>query len=81
MKRNPAETSAAFSAILTEQLGTDPAKITPQAILASDLGADSLDLVEIAMAVEVDFGFDIADEDAERLHTVQDWLTFIDATA
>lgn len=55
------------STILTEQLGTDPAKITPESFISRDLGADSLDQVEIVMALEEEFGIDIPDEDVEKL--------------
>ncbi len=55
------------STILTEQLGTDPAKITPESFIGRDLGADSLDNVEIVMALEEEFGIDIPDDDVEKL--------------
>lgn len=57
--------------ILINQLGVDLDLITPEAKLEEDLGADSLDLVEIIMAVEEEFGIDIPDEHAEKLQTVQ----------
>jgi len=57
--------------VLFDQLGVDRDLITPEAKLEEDLGADSLDLVEIIMAVEDEFTIDIPDEHAEKLQTVQ----------
>lgn len=57
--------------ILINQLGVDRDLVVPEAKLEEDLGADSLDLVEIIMAVEEEFGIDIPDEHAEKLQTVQ----------
>jgi acyl carrier protein len=54
---------------------------TPEAVFVDDLGADSLDLVELIMAMEEEFGMEIADEDAEKLRTVQDVISFISARA
>ena len=62
--------------ILFDQLGVDRDLITPEAKLEEDLGADSLDLVEIIMAVEDEFTIDIPDEHAEKLQTVQQFADY-----
>jgi acyl carrier protein len=67
--------------IVAEKLGVDRAEITPDAVFIDDLGADSLDLVELIMAMEEEFGFEIADEEAEKLRTVGDVINFIKAHA
>ncbi len=67
--------------IVAEKLGVDRADITPDSVFIDDLGADSLDLVELIMAMEEEFGFEIADEDAEKLRTVGDVINFIKARA
>jgi acyl carrier protein len=59
----------------------DRSEVTPEAVFVDDLGADSLDLVELIMAMEEEFGFEIADEEAEKLRTVQDVISFIQARA
>lgn len=56
--------------IIVEQLGVDPEQVTPEASFIEDLGADSLDTVELVMAFEEEFGAEIPDEDAEKLTTV-----------
>jgi len=56
--------------IIVEQLGVNPEQVTPQASFIEDLGADSLDTVELVMAFEEEFGAEIPDEDAEKLKTV-----------
>ena len=56
--------------IIVEQLGVNPEQVTPEASFIEDLGADSLDTVELVMAVEEEFGAEIPDEDAEKLTTV-----------
>lgn len=56
--------------IIVEQLGVNPEQVTPQASFIEDLGADSLDTVELVMAFEEEFGAEIPDEDAEKLTTV-----------
>jgi acyl carrier protein len=56
-------------------------EVTPEAVFVDDLGADSLDLVELIMAMEEEFGMEIADEEAEKLRTVQDVITFVTARA
>jgi acyl carrier protein len=67
--------------IIVDKLGVDRAEVTPEAVFVDDLGADSLDLVELIMAMEEEFGMEIADEDAEKLRTVQDVINFISARA
>ena len=67
--------------IIVDKLGVDRAEVTPEAVFVDDLGADSLDLVELIMAMEEEFGTEIADEDAEKLRTVQDVISFIKARA
>ncbi len=64
--------------IVTEQLGVDEEEITPQASFVDDLNADSLDLVELIMSLEEEFGLEISDEDAEKIVTVQDAATYIE---
>jgi acyl carrier protein len=67
--------------IIVDKLGVDRSEVTPEAVFVDDLGADSLDLVELIMAMEEEFGTEIADEDAEKLRTVQDVISFISARA
>ncbi|MFZ5453455.1 MAG: acyl carrier protein [Thermodesulfobacteriota bacterium] len=67
--------------IIVDKLGVDRAEVTPEAVFVDDLGADSLDLVELIMAMEEEFGFEIADEEAEKMRTVQDVISFIQARA
>ncbi len=67
--------------IIVDKLGVERSEVTPEAVFVDDLGADSLDLVELIMAMEEEFGTEIADEDAEKLRTVQDVISFITARA
>jgi acyl carrier protein len=67
--------------IIVDKLGVDRSEVVPEAVFVDDLGADSLDLVELIMAMEEEFGFEIADEEAEKLRTVQDVISFIQARA
>lgn len=67
--------------IVAEQLGVDESKIVPSARFTDDLNADSLDLVEMIMSLEEEFGVEIPDEDAEKLLTVQDAIDYIDSHA
>jgi acyl carrier protein len=64
--------------IVAEQLGVDESEVTPQASFVDDLNADSLDLVELIMSLEEEFGMEIPDEDAERIRTVQEAVDYID---
>jgi acyl carrier protein len=63
--------------IIVEQLGVDEAEVTPTASFVDDLGADSLDTVELVMALEEAFELDIPDEDAEKIQTVQHAVDYI----
>ncbi len=67
--------------IIVEQLGVEEAEVTPEASITDDLGADSLDQVELVMAFETEFGIDIPDEEAEKIKTVGDAVTKIDASS
>jgi len=63
--------------IIAEQLGVEEAEVTPSASFIDDLGADSLDTVELVMALEENFDIEIPDEDAEKIRTVQDAIDYI----
>jgi acyl carrier protein len=69
---------ARLKKIVAEQLGVDESKIVPSARFTEDLNADSLDLVEMIMSLEEEFSVEIPDEDAEKIVTVQDAITYID---
>ena len=64
--------------IIVEQLGGTADEVTNEASFVEDLGADSLDTVELVMAFEEEFGIEISDEDAEKIKTVQDAVSYID---
>ena len=63
--------------IIVEQLGVDPEKVKAEASFIDDLGADSLDIVELVMAMEEEFDLEIPDEDAEKLRTVNDVASYL----
>jgi len=63
--------------IVVEQLGVEESEVTPNASFVDDLGADSLDQVELVMAFEEGFDLEIPDEDAEKIRTVQDAIDYI----
>ncbi len=63
--------------IIADQLGVDEDEIVPEASFIDDLGADSLDIVELIMAFEEEFDIEIPDEDAEKIKTVQDVIDYI----
>ena len=65
--------------IIVEQLGVNPEQVTPQASFIEDLGADSLDIVELVMAFEEAFEIEIPDEDAEKITTVKEAIDYIEA--
>ncbi len=67
--------------IIVDKLGVERSEVSPEAVFVDDLGADSLDLVELIMAMEEEFGMEIADEEAEKLRTVQDVITFVTSRA
>ena len=65
--------------IIVEQLGVDPEEVKPESAFVNDLGADSLDTVELVMAFEEEFGCEIPDDAAETIVTVKDAVSFIEA--
>ncbi len=64
--------------IIAEQLGVAASEVTPEASFIEDLGADSLDIVELVMALEEAYGLEISDEDAEKIRTVKDVVAYIE---
>lgn len=64
--------------LIVEQLGVDEEEVKPQASFVEDLNADSLDLVELIMSLEEEFGMEISDEDAEKIQKVSDAVEFIE---
>ena len=64
--------------IIAKQLGVDEGNVTPDASFMEDLGADSLDTVELVMALEEEFDIEIPDSDAEKIQTVQDALSYLE---
>jgi acyl carrier protein len=64
-------------AIIADQLGIDPAQVNASSNFVEDLAADSLDIVELVMKIEEEFGISIPDEDAEKMKTVQDVVDYI----
>jgi acyl carrier protein len=71
-------TEARVKEIIVNELGVEAEKVTPEASFVEDLGADSLDTVELVMAFEEEFGMEIPDEDAEQLQTVGDAIRYIE---
>ena len=67
--------------IIVEQLGVNPDQVTPEAKFIEDLGADSLDTVELVMALEEEFNMEIPDEEAEKIKTVQNAIDYITSKA
>lgn len=65
--------------IIVEQLGVNPEQLNPEAKFVEDLGADSLDQVELVMAFEEEFGAEIPDEDAEKLTTVGEAISYVES--
>ncbi|AFS54325.1 acyl carrier protein [Leptospirillum ferriphilum] len=63
--------------IIAEQLGVEDEEVNPESRFVEDLGADSLDTVELVMALEEEFGIEIPDEDAEKIATVQNAIDYI----
>ncbi len=64
--------------IISEQLGVAVDQVTPEASFIEDLGADSLDIVELVMALEEEYGMEISDEEAEKIRTVKDVVNYIE---
>ena len=73
-----ASVQARVKEIVCEQLGVSAEEVTPEASFIEDLGADSLDIVELVMALEEEFGQEIPDEEAEKLQSVGDVVKFIE---
>ncbi|MCG6919933.1 MAG: acyl carrier protein [Acidobacteria bacterium] len=67
--------------IIVDQLGVEEETVTPEASFVDDLGADSLDTVELVMALEEEFGIEIPDEDAEKITRVKEAIDYIDKHA
>jgi len=65
-------------AIIVEHLGAEESDVTPEAHFIDDLGADSLDTVELVLALEEEFNIEISDEDAEKIQTVGDAISYIE---
>jgi acyl carrier protein len=76
-----ADIEAKVKEIIINELGVDAEKVTPEASFVEDLGADSLDTVELVMAFEEEFGMEIPDEEAEKLRSVGDAINYIKANA
>lgn len=72
------ETLSKVQSIVAEQLGVDISEVKPEASFQNDLGADSLDLVEVVMALEEEFEVEIPDEDADGIKTVQEAVNYIE---
>jgi len=72
------EITERVKAIIVEQLGVGVEEVTPEASFIEDLGADSLDIVELIMALEEEYDIEIPDEDAEKIQTVKDVIAYIE---
>ena len=73
------DVAATVKKIVVDHLGIDEAKVIPEAKFIDDLGADSLDTVELVMAFEEEFGSEISDSEAEKILTVSDAIKFIES--
>ncbi len=73
--------SERVNSIVTDQLGVDKESLSPEANLLDDLGADSLDVVELVMALEEAFGIEVPDDDVENIRTIGDIVQYIEARA
>lgn len=76
---SPEEITERVKSIIVDQLGVSLEEVTPEASFIEDLGADSLDIVELIMALEEEYNIEIPDEDAEKIQTVQDVTSYIEA--
>lgn len=72
------DTEKRVQKLLVEELRVDPAKVTTDASLVDDLGADSLDIIELIMSFEEEFRVEIGDDEAEKAATVGEWIALID---
>lgn len=77
-RRTPVAVNSKVKDIIVEQLGVDPERVASEASFIDDLGADSLDIVELVMAMEEEFNIEIPDEDAEKLRTVADVQNYLE---
>jgi len=77
-RRNTVAVNSKVKDIIVEQLGVDPERVAAEASFIDDLGADSLDIVELVMAMEEEFNIEIPDEDAEKLRTVADVQNYLE---
>lgn len=75
---SPEEITERVKSIIVDQLGVSLEEVTPEASFIEDLGADSLDIVELIMALEEEYNVEIPDEDAEKIQTVQDVISYIE---
>lgn len=78
MSMASSEVEERLKKIVAEQLGVDESQVVPSAHFAKDLNADSLDLVELIMSIEEEFGIEISDEDAEKIETFEHALTYLE---
>jgi acyl carrier protein len=69
------------TSIIGEHLGVDEASLVPEANLLDDLGADSLDVVELVMALEEEFGIEVSDDDVENIRTIRDIVEYVSSRA
>ena len=78
MEENPMSVEDRVKSIIVEQLGVDADEVQPDASFVEDLGADSLDTVELIMAFEEEFGVEISDDEAEKIRKVKDAVEYIE---
>ena len=76
--RKMSEIATKVTSIITDKLGVEESQVTPEASFTNDLGADSLDTVELIMELEKEFDLSIPDDEAEKIVTVGDAITFIE---